>query len=648
MKREKISEAIGNISSRHIKEAIEYRKTGKFRSKGKAWMWGSIAACFLLLFTATLVIPILNQDDFEIENGVLLSYNGDDTEVEIPLSVTKIADYAFRDNKNAKNIETIVITANVQSIGNYAFYGCEKLSTVSLSENQSYFQNNDGLILSKDGKTLIYVNESAGETVDIPTSVTYIQSCAISYSNIRDLTVPESITSIEEYGIIFNDSLESVVLNGVTKIGKNAFYNNVSLKKIIAPKAIVIDENAFSGCSSLRIALFPATQLIGANTFFNCNSLEEIALPSAIRIADGAFSNCSNLFSVKLDLVEEIGNNAFSESGLTMLHCPNVTLLGRNFLYYTKVTELEIPKVTSGLSPDVFNGSGVKTLIGNKGSYVEQYAIQNGYLFLNVAEVAYPDGYVETNDIVYVLSMGATLMKGENGEIVHVLSPFEETKVPLQRYAMGDNYSIVGYGGELYYVNNSVITETRPNIQEGSVSGYGDFEYVEYDTYVEITHYRGTNVDIVVPEKINGKPVLKLANTFLDGIASDTSMMRKVVRSITANSVTTLEAGMGFWRELYSLETLILPKVERIGDGQFQDATKLKYIDLSSVKYIGDYSFNSMQRCETIILSEIEAISKNAFVNTKILIVKAKQNEYAEEWAKSQNAVYELIFDATN
>ena len=649
MKREKISEALGNISSRHIKEAAEYKTEAKHRRFKSSWMkWGAIAACLALLCTVAVAIPLMidiSTDDFEIENGVLLAYNGNDTRVEIPLSVTRIADYAFTNNDNAKNIETIVLTANVQSVGSYAFYGCEKLSTVSLTEDQAYFKNNGGLILSTDGKTLVYVNRSAGEILDIPASVTDIQSCAIRYSDIRYLTVPESITTLNDYSVVFNDKLESVVLNGVTEIGQNAFYNNISLKIISAPKAIRIGESAFSGCSSLETVVLPAAQFVESNAFSNCISLEEIELPSTVEISDGAFLNCSKLFSVKLPVVESIGNNAFSESGLTVLYCPNVKNLGRNFLYYTKVTELKIPNVTSGLSEDVFNGSLVKTLIGDKGSYIEQYAKQNGYAFVDVTAVSYPNGYVETNDVVYVLDLVAGLMNAENGEVIFTVPPFSESQEPLQRYAVGAVYSIVGYGGERYYVRNECITTTRPTNKNDALPDYGDFEYIEHETYIEITHYRGANVNIVVPEQINGKPVLKLANTFLDGIASDTSMMRKVVKSISATSVTTLEEGMGFWRELYALETLVMPKVEKVWDHQFQDATNLKYIDLSAATYIGDYAFNAMKGCNTIVLSEIEKISDHAFVSAIVIAVKGKNNPYAEEWAQSKNATYELMIE---
>ena len=74
MNREIISEAIGNISSRHIKEAAEFKAEEKPHRSKNAWMkWVSIAACFCLIIVAALaVIPMLNNGDGnEIIDNVL-------------------------------------------------------------------------------------------------------------------------------------------------------------------------------------------------------------------------------------------------------------------------------------------------------------------------------------------------------------------------------------------------------------------------------------------------------------------------------------------------------------------------------------------------------------------------------------------------
>ena len=63
MKREKISEAMGNISSRHIKEAAEFKAEEKPHRSKTPWVkWASLAACFFLIIVAAFaVIPMLND-----------------------------------------------------------------------------------------------------------------------------------------------------------------------------------------------------------------------------------------------------------------------------------------------------------------------------------------------------------------------------------------------------------------------------------------------------------------------------------------------------------------------------------------------------------------------------------------------------------
>ena len=56
MNREIISEAMGNISSRHIKEAAEFKAEEKPHRSKNAWMkWVSIAACFALVCVVSFV-----------------------------------------------------------------------------------------------------------------------------------------------------------------------------------------------------------------------------------------------------------------------------------------------------------------------------------------------------------------------------------------------------------------------------------------------------------------------------------------------------------------------------------------------------------------------------------------------------------------
>lgn len=63
MKKEKISEAMGNISSRHIQEAAECKAEGKLHRNKNVWVkWVSTAACFCLIVTVVICISMMNND----------------------------------------------------------------------------------------------------------------------------------------------------------------------------------------------------------------------------------------------------------------------------------------------------------------------------------------------------------------------------------------------------------------------------------------------------------------------------------------------------------------------------------------------------------------------------------------------------------
>ena len=68
---------------------------------------------------------------FEIEDGVLLKYTGDETNLFIPEEVIEIAPLAFF--KQA-GIESVVIRKNVKKIGAQAFFGCPDLVEVGIGE----------------------------------------------------------------------------------------------------------------------------------------------------------------------------------------------------------------------------------------------------------------------------------------------------------------------------------------------------------------------------------------------------------------------------------------------------------------------------------------------------------------------------------
>ena len=66
---------------------------------------------------------------FEIKNGVLVKYNGEDAHVVIPDGVTAIGKRAFR---GCTSLTQVTIPSSVTSIGWVAFEGCKSLTQVTI------------------------------------------------------------------------------------------------------------------------------------------------------------------------------------------------------------------------------------------------------------------------------------------------------------------------------------------------------------------------------------------------------------------------------------------------------------------------------------------------------------------------------------
>ena len=116
----------------------------------------------------------------------------------------------------------MTIGNGVTNIWNYAFSGCSGLKSFTVSADNPAYKSVDGLLLSKDGATLI---QGVNGDVTIPDSVTNIRDYAFyDCSGLTSVTIPNSVTNIGWGAFIGCSGLTSVTIgNGVTSIGSDAF-----------------------------------------------------------------------------------------------------------------------------------------------------------------------------------------------------------------------------------------------------------------------------------------------------------------------------------------------------------------------------------------------------------------------------------------
>ncbi len=294
--------------------------------------------------------------EIQIPNSVpliaLATFSGCDrlTKVQLPNSI-KAMDYgAFGGCERLTEIE---IPSSVTEINDGAFWGGPHLIAINVSPDNPCYQSIDGVLFTKDGKTLQRYPAGRSGAYRIPNGVTSIGEW--DFDDCRELTeieIPSSVTEINDYafrdcshltainvssdnpcyrsidGVLFTKDGKTLldypadksgdmyqIPDSVTEIGNSAFKGHHRLTSVIIPDGVIkIGFAAFSGCQELRSMTLPnSVTIIGTAAFEDCCHLMEMELSENLAsIGNAAFKECANLTSMTIPAsVTEIDDYAF-------------------------------------------------------------------------------------------------------------------------------------------------------------------------------------------------------------------------------------------------------------------------------------------------------------------------------------------------
>ena len=296
-------------------------------------------------------------------NGLLLSKDGRtlvcgvNGHVVIPLGVSSVENDAFW---GCASLLSLTIPESLTSIDLYR--DCSGLTAFHVSDANPNYMSRNGLLLSKDGKTLIM---GVNGHVSIPDGVTNIGSSAFYHcGGSTSVTIPNSVTNIEPRAFYRCLGLSSVTIPPGVSIGEMAFFRCPGLASVTIPPGASIGGSAFGDCGGLTlVTISEGVVSIGANAFCDCSGLTSVTIPNSVtNIGWGAFSSCIGLTSVTIpSSVTSIEDTAFSYcSGLKSIGIPEgVTNIGwRAFSHCSGLTSVTIPSSVTSIGEQAFVGCG--------------------------------------------------------------------------------------------------------------------------------------------------------------------------------------------------------------------------------------------------------------------------------------------------
>lgn len=193
--------------------------------------------------------------------------------IVLPLQTTKIEADAFR---NCSSLHTIEVPTLVESIETSA--GCTALTEINVQAGNSHYSSKDGVLLSGDGKRILWFPMGKG----------------------GEYTLPATVTTVGDYAFR-NCRIETFhFADGLTSIGKYAFYNS-SVKEVSLPSTVKqIPTGLFQKCADLTtVHLGKNTEMLGDYVFDGCPITNlYISAPTPPYCSNNTFaSSGNNIFS---------------------------------------------------------------------------------------------------------------------------------------------------------------------------------------------------------------------------------------------------------------------------------------------------------------------------------------------------------------
>ena len=336
------------------------------------------------------------------------------TEIEIPEGVKSIGYAAFI---SCNKLTTITLPASLTSFNGTAIAGLSRLTEVKVADGNNSFKFENGMLLSKDGKTMYMALLTLTE-INVPNGVVSIVGDTLSGSSATKIILPDTVSS-NLSGTVFNgmNKLSTIELSSTSKNlklvdgnlysydGKRFIKYMGTSKTFTVPEGVetlvcrcitksmttlnlpstlkVIEGWSLSSMSGVNLLNIPAsvttmytysfhanTKLRVAESNSTYKSIDDVLILNKAGTKVIMASKNATTYNIP-NTVTEIGKNAFYGcSKITSITIPDsVTTIGAGaFESCSSLTEITIPQNVTSIGSDAFVYCGNLTAINIKGT----------------------------------------------------------------------------------------------------------------------------------------------------------------------------------------------------------------------------------------------------------------------------------------
>lgn len=184
--------------------------------------------------------------------------------ITLPDSVVELGNGAFSDCTSLKQVE---IGDSLKTLGIGVFAGCSSLKEIIIDKEHEYFKVSDGCLYDKDiTKLYLMIPVREKETYSMPSTVTDIAEYAFwGCNSVKNLSISNIIEEIPAFAFSNCKSLQAVSIPAsVRRIDVKAFEDCVRLENVWIPSQVnSIHDTAFDGCPKLNIVADIGTYAYG-------------------------------------------------------------------------------------------------------------------------------------------------------------------------------------------------------------------------------------------------------------------------------------------------------------------------------------------------------------------------------------------------